>query len=115
MSAIDQELISKVNQVLQLYPASVTRLCSTEAHNKAIGGAKNSFHLTGEAIDLIVDNPTCLANMAKYAVQCGFGGVEVDLTNSHIHLDVRKTDLWHVVKTKDDTIPLTDYLTRPLI
>jgi uncharacterized protein YcbK (DUF882 family) len=105
-------LIEKVNQLLALYPASVTRLCTTAYRNEAIvKGAKSSKHLTGEAVDLVFDQTSTLLPAARYAVTLGFGGIEVDYSNNHLHLDIREV-LWHEVRLAGKKYTLKEYLTR---
>lgn len=105
-------LIDKLNQLLALYPASVTRLCTTPYRNEAIvKGAKSSKHLTGEAVDLVFDQTSTLLPAARYAVTLGFGGIEVDYSNNHLHLDIREV-LWHEVRLAGKKYTLKEYLTR---
>jgi uncharacterized protein YcbK (DUF882 family) len=93
---IDPDFISQVNELLAINPASVTRLVSTPAHNASVGGAPNSGHLDGKAVDLVFDSLEELKQGAKTAFGLGFMGIEVDVTNNHLHLDV-KPRTWHVV------------------
>lgn len=108
---IDQELICKLNQLKAVWPCSTTSLDRTPTHNASVGGAKESKHLTGQAVDLIFDNPLDLIPAAKYAKVLGFGGIEADFRNRHLHLDLRKNP-WHVVCTLEGTETLENYLTR---
>lgn len=106
-------LIEKVNQLLALYPASVTRLCTTPYRNEAIvKGAPSSKHLTGEAVDLVFDQSSQLLHAAKYAVSLGFGGVEVDYNNLHLHLDIRPEPFWHEVRVSGKKYTFKNYLTK---
>lgn len=105
-------LIDKLNQLLALYPASVTRLCTTPQRNKTIvKGAQSSKHLTGEAVDLVFDQTASLLHAAIYAESIGFGGIEVDYNNNHLHLDVRLAPFWHEVKLGGKKYSLKEYLT----
>lgn len=105
-------LIEKLNSLLALYPASVTRLCTTPYRNESIvKGAKSSKHLTGEAVDLVFDQTSTLLPAARYAVTLGFGGIEVDYSNNHLHLDIREV-LWHEVRLAGKKYTLKEYLTR---
>lgn len=111
---IDQELICKLNALKEVFPCSTESLDRTPYHNASVGGAKGSYHLTGNAVDLIFDAPSQLIPAAKYAKILGFGGIEVDFRNCHLHLDLRST-IWHVVCTKEGTETLQEYLTRTVV
>lgn len=109
MSAINQKLVDKVNLLKERFPCSTTRLDSTPHHNKLVGGAAKSWHVTGQAIDLIFDEVSSLLPAALYARELGFQGIEVDYRNSHLHLDLRDVK-WEVVYTKEKKYTLSEYL-----
>jgi len=116
MPAINFGFIAKVNTFKERFPCSTVCLDRTPLHNASIGGAKLSWHLNTlpegcQAIDLIFDEPEDLLPAAKYAKELGFGGIELDFRNLHLHLDARPT-IWHVVCTKKKTLSLDEYLTR---
>lgn len=73
-------------------PLFVTSGYRCEAHNKAVGGAKGSYHLTGRAVDVsapsgVLKHKILLAAMGKDR----FEGIGVN--KSFIHLDTRKRRL----------------------
>lgn len=107
---IDLDFVRTVNLLKMRFPCSTDSLDRTPSHNLSIGGAKLSLHLEGKAIDLIFDLPQDLIPAAKYAIELGFGGVEVDFRNLHLHLDSRAVP-WHVVCTPSKTVTLEEYLT----
>lgn len=109
---IDQELVCKVNQLKELHPCSTSSLDRTPYHNASVGGAKGSWHLKGLAVDLVFDAPSMLIPAALYAKTLGFGGIEVNFRNMHLHLDLRPT-LWHVVCITGETLTLDEFLTLP--
>ena len=51
------EFLGRVRTLLGQHPGSVTSWIRSPARNKAVGGAKNSKHLTGLAVDVVLDNP----------------------------------------------------------
>ena len=111
MATIDLVFAAKVNDLLIDHPASVTRWVSTPEHNAAVGGAPNSGHLTGNAVDLVFDSWAELQAGAKRATELGFHGIEADVTNQHLHLDMLDR-IWRVVHHgPNQESPLLDWLT----
>jgi uncharacterized protein YcbK (DUF882 family) len=109
MPQISQALIDMVNTLKAKYDCSTESLDRTPAHNHDVGGAPHSQHVTGEAIDLTFDDETMLLPAARYALELGFGVIELDYTNLHLHLDIRQVP-WHVVKLAKETISLEQYV-----
>lgn len=58
----------------------------TETYNKKVGGAKSSYHMKGQAFDLVVKG-CAPAELARYAQSIGCGGVIQ--YNSFVHVDNR--------------------------
>ena len=109
---IDLDFINKLNKFFVDHPASVTSFTRTETRNKAKGGAKDSSHLLkhGNAIDLVFDTDLELMSAAANAQHFGFTGIELDLSNKHLHLDT-KPRLWRVVHhSKDNEEPLDTWM-----
>jgi len=114
---IDIPFFSQVLILTEQHPNSLTRLWSTPARNKAVGGAPESGHVLDathvcHAVDLVFDTAAGLRAAAQTAVAMGFQGVEVDLTNMHLHLDA-KPRIWRVVHRgpKQET-PLAEWLSQ---
>lgn len=63
----------------------------TTAHNKKVGGATNSYHLKGQAFDIVVSGHTP-AEVAKYAQTLGIKGIIQ--YNSFVHVDSRTSKYW---------------------
>ncbi len=109
---IDLAFIEHVNELLEEHPASITRLISTTARNKSVGGALNSGHLYGKAVDLVFDSPEEFRAAARFAYQLGFQGIEADLTNNHLHVDDMPR-VWRVVhRGPGNDTPLDHWLTQ---
>lgn len=59
----------------------------SEAHNKAVGGSKKSFHMSGKAYDLVPTNSCFKTNLELFNIaKKYFNGVI--LYKDHIHVDV---------------------------
>ena len=76
-SVIDITFFSKLVAFTAEHPNSLTRLWSTPARNKLVGGAPSSGHLadathTCHAADLVFDTPEHLKAGARGAVEAGF-------------------------------------------
>lgn len=73
-------------------PLRVTSAYRTPAHNAAVGGAPNSQHVQGQAVDFVVDGLDCRTVYgavealiwAKVIEEGGLG-----LYSDHVHLDHR--------------------------
>jgi hypothetical protein len=120
---IDLALVEKVNTLKERFPCSTERIDSTALHNAspAVGGAKGSYHIdVGKrlacACDLSFDSASSLIPAALYAKVLGFGGIEVDFRNNHLHVDLRANP-WHVVCIGTIMYTLDEYLTErpPLV
>jgi hypothetical protein len=108
---IDLEFAEQVNALLIDHPASITRWVSTVAHNKAVGGAPNSGHLYGRAVDLVFDSAEEFIAGARRAFELGFQGIEADVTNRHLHVDALPR-IWRVVhRGPGQESPLDAWLT----
>ena len=109
---IDLDFIAKLNRFLTDHPASVTRLVSTENRNRAVGGGKDSGHLfkNGNAVDLIFDSDEQLYEGAAHAKEYGFSGIELDLSNYHLHLDTKPRQWMVVHYRKNDERPLEEWI-----
>ena len=71
------------------HPLKISSGLRCRAHNEKVGGAKNSPHLHGLAVDIDTKflDSSQEAKLIKYAMQVGFTGV--GFYTGHLHLDVR--------------------------
>lgn len=60
----------------------------TKARNKAVGGAKNSYHIHGKAYDIVF--PGCRISLSKLGLQARLFFKGVIVYPNHIHVDIRK-------------------------
>jgi len=95
---IDLAFVSMLNELLEQCPGSIDCLARTEAHNHAVGGAPHSGHVVEPCVaaDLVFDSPAALIAAARCALALGFMGVELDLSNHHLHVD-ELPRTWRVV------------------
>lgn len=60
----------------------------TPSYNKRIGGAQNSYHVRGMALDIKCTDSTKRRIIIEKAMELGFNGIIV--YSAHIHLDIRE-------------------------
>lgn len=71
-------------------PMIITSGYRSPDHNKAVGGSKNSPHMEGRAVDVVICGADALALVA-HALNCGMQGIGIKQNGPHakrfIHLD----------------------------
>lgn len=72
-------------------PVNINSAYRTEAYNKKVGGATNSYHKLGRAFDISIKGVTP-AEIAKYAASIGCKGVIQ--YNTFVHVDSRDSKYW---------------------
>ena len=73
------------------HPMTVSSCFRCSQHNYEVGGVKNSSHMAGEAIDILIENGRPRHRLIKIAMldpDFGHGGIGVYPT--FVHLDIRK-------------------------
>lgn len=65
--------------------ATITSGLRTPAHNAAVGGVPNSYHLQGKAYDIVPQQGQTMGNLAAAAGQ-QFPGVKVLNEGNHVHI-----------------------------
>lgn len=85
------ELWAKLDEARDLAGISfvITSGTRTPAHNKSVGGASNSAHLTGEGCDIRCRNNEERHKMLRALFLVGIN--RVGIYDSHIHCDISKT------------------------
>lgn len=87
---IDTDFVrDKLQAIRDHFGAAVTinSAYRTATYNKKVGGASGSYHLKGQAFDIVVKGHTP-AEVAKYAYQIGVPGIIQ--YNTFVHVDSRK-------------------------
>jgi zinc D-Ala-D-Ala carboxypeptidase len=91
---VDPDLLEMLDNLRDLMgePVYVTSGCRSREHNKAIGGAESSLHITDNenpcrAADLRRGNGNYQHRLLGYIFELGFGGVGVYV--GHTHVDIR--------------------------
>lgn len=87
---IDTRLVTLLQQIRDKFGAAVTINSGyrTAAHNKKVGGAKNSYHTQGMAADIAVKGISPL-RVARYAETIGANGVGWYESQGFTHVDTR--------------------------
>ncbi len=72
-------------------PLTINSAYRTEEYNKKVGGAKNSYHMKGQAFDIAVKGHTP-TEVAQYAQTLGIKGIIQ--YNTFVHVDSRTRKYW---------------------
>ena len=90
MVIVSMELVTKLEEMRQAMgkPIIVSSGYRCPRHNRAVGGAINSYHMKGLAADIHVVGYTA-EQLAALAFRFGFDGIGVYRRGNYIHVDVR--------------------------
>lgn len=97
---IDPKLVEYLQQIRKHFgkPVTVTSAYRCEIHNKNIGGATKSYHMRGQAADIVVSGVSS-REVAKYAESIGILGIGLYETQNDgyfTHIDTRTTkSFWY--------------------
>lgn len=97
---IDEQLVKYLQQIRDYFgkPVVVSSAYRCSQHNKNIGGATRSRHISGEAADIYI-NGVAPAKIAQYAEYLGILGIGLYETNSDghfVHVDTRTSkSFWY--------------------
>lgn len=87
---IDTELVDVLQNIRDYFgaPVTINSAYRSPSHNRAVGGASNSRHTTGEAADIVVlgVEPEEVAQYAEYILSDRGG---IGLYDTFVHVDVR--------------------------
>ena len=83
---VDVDFVRNYLQMIREHfgvPVTINSAYRTSAHNTKVGGAKNSYHVKGQAFDIVVKGVTP-AEVAKYAQKIGIPGIIQYNTFTHV-------------------------------
>lgn len=72
-------------------PVTINSGYRTESYNAKVGGAKSSYHMKGQAFDIVVEGHTP-SEVARYAQSLSIPGIIQ--YNTFVHVDSRPTKYW---------------------
>ena len=72
-------------------PLIITSGYRCPVHNRNLGGASNSQHLKGTAVDILIPEGMTVDKMAEIADKIGFNGIGKYYKDNFLHVDVRGT------------------------
>lgn len=126
VTLINEKLVDILQQIRDYFnsPITITSAYRCVNHNRSIGGATASKHMSGDAADIVVAGHTP-AEVAKYAESIGVKGIglyETDFDGHFVHVDTRDNkSFWYGQKQAPRTtfggatITLTSYGNSPVI
>lgn len=91
---IDTDFVTNKLQKIREHfdaPVTINSAYRTESYNKKVGGAKSSYHMNGQAFDIVVKGHTPL-EVARYAQSIGITGIIQ--YNTFVHVDSRTNKYW---------------------
>lgn len=89
---IDEKLPRLLEQI-RVYAENAVTITSayrTASHNIKVGGSRSSYHVKGQAADIITKGRT-VEQIAKFAQAIGAGGVGLYTKQNFVHVDTRAT------------------------
>lgn len=96
---VSSELIERLQQLRNSLskPIIINSAFRSIAHNKKVGGSKQSYHMTGQAADIRVTGLS-VPTLAQAAQKAGFRGVIQYPNQGFVHVDVRAQPYYAVNK-----------------
>lgn len=92
---MEPSFIALLNETRAKYGKAmrITSGCRCENHNNKIGGKPESWHLSGLAVDVAVNEPSARAKLIGAAFDLGWRGIGVAHTFVHLDMGTRPTRL----------------------
>lgn len=111
---VDEEAMDKLQALRARLgrPIILTSAYRSAAHNRAVGGARNSYHMQGRAFDVRMDNqdPVAFADAARAVGFTGFGHY---VRQGFMHIDTRAEPLTFKGKVSDWPATATGVAAEP--
>jgi uncharacterized protein YcbK (DUF882 family) len=91
---MDKELLDMLDDVRDKFdkPIHINSGFRTPAHNEAVGGAENSSHLKGLAVDIACDDSIDRFDLINCLLDVGFSRIGVAKTFIHADIDPDKSN-----------------------
>lgn len=95
---IDGSLVNYLQKARENFgvPIVITSAYRTEDYNKKVGGAKNSYHVKGQAADHHTKGKVNLWEMARFYECIGCKGIIVYPNSGFVHIDMREKQYFAV-------------------
>lgn len=95
---VDQLLVSYLQKARDYFkvPLTINSGYRTSSYNNKIGGAKNSYHVKGQAADHHANGKVDLYELAKFYESIGVPGIIVYPNSGFVHIDTRPTKYFAV-------------------
>ena len=89
----DPELIRMLQAARDLYgkPIRITSGCRCIKHNRNVGGASNSAHLDGKAVDIATPTGTARYLIIESLMAAGFKRIGINFKQRFVHADIDDT------------------------
>jgi len=87
--AMNAEFVSKLDELREWLgrPVWITSGFRCAEHNRQVGGSPRSYHLKGQAADIVCESGVDRYQLLAAAIRLGFGGIGID--KNFIHVDNR--------------------------
>lgn len=76
-----------IDQICRRYAGSITSWIRSTERNKLVGGHPHSQHLTGTAVDIVLDDKNKQQEVIRMATQLGLVAM---LEEDHIHIQLHR-------------------------
>lgn len=95
----DKDFLDKLNHIRYNIgrPLFVNSGCRCEKHNREVGGAENSSHVKGLAIDIACNDSELRYKIVKWALEFNISRIGIGKTFVHLDVDPDKpaNRIWH--------------------